>query len=88
MGNTATEVSTTEIARHFGDYIARVRYGGETLVVLKNNARVAEIRPLRAPACTLRSFLDFWRKSPADPDFANDLEAVCRSDVPPENPWA
>ena len=61
--------------------------GNETIVVLKNNTPIAEIRALPSAKCTLREFLDAWGKLPPDPDFADDLDAVNRPDSPPANPW-
>ena len=88
MSKSVLRVPTTEISRHFGDYLARVRYGGTTIVVLKNDAEVAELRALPAEGCTLGSFLDLWIGTHSDPDFVADLEAVGRADRPMENPWA
>ena len=87
MAHSTLSVPTTELARHFGDYLARVRYGGDTIIVLKNNSPVAELRPLPAAQCSLRSFVELWRESPSDPSFADDLETVNRADRPMENPW-
>ncbi|MCY3757767.1 MAG: type II toxin-antitoxin system Phd/YefM family antitoxin [Acidobacteria bacterium] len=41
-------VSVTEVARHFGEYINRVYYRGECLVLIRGNKPVAELRPLPA----------------------------------------
>jgi len=80
-------VATTELARHFGDYLARVRYGGGRLIVMKNNTPVAELRALPVARPTLREFLDLWGSLPVDPDFAADLDRVNRADRPLEDPW-
>jgi antitoxin (DNA-binding transcriptional repressor) of toxin-antitoxin stability system len=38
----------TEVARRFADYIDRVVYRGERLVLVRGNKPVAELRPLPA----------------------------------------
>jgi hypothetical protein len=88
MSKSILRVPTTEISRHFGDYLSRVRFGGSTIVVLKNDSAVAELRAIPSEECALGAFLDIWAGSPVDDEFAADLEAVGRADRPPENPWA
>lgn len=88
MPKAALKVPTTTIARHFGDYLARVRFGGDTVIVLKNNVAIAELRALPGEACTLGSLLELLNQWPPDPEFAADLDKVNRSDRPMENPWA
>ena len=85
--SSVLEIPTTELARHLGDYLARVRYGRDTIVVLKNNAPVAEIRPLQTGEYSLAALLAAWGELPPDPDFADDLAAVSRADAVPANPW-
>jgi antitoxin (DNA-binding transcriptional repressor) of toxin-antitoxin stability system len=80
-------VSSTLLSRRFSEYLAGVRYRGDTVIVLKNNAAVAELTPLPAERCTLREFLSLWREGPADPTLADDLETVGTADTPPSNPW-
>jgi len=87
MNDHALAVTTTELARHFGDYLARVRFGGQMLIVLKNNSPVAELRPLPDATFTLSDFLAVWGDVPADEHFADDLERVGEADSPMENPW-
>ncbi len=88
MNKTIVEVPTTELARHLGDYLARVRYGGTRIVVMKNNTAIAELRALPPESCDLRKFLDICRTVPVDPEFADDLDAVSHADRPAVNPWA
>ena len=88
MPRATLKVSTTELARRFGDYLARVRFGGQTVVVLKNKTPVAELRALPGEGCTLSDFLDICANSHCDPTFADDLEKVSAADAPLENPWA
>jgi antitoxin (DNA-binding transcriptional repressor) of toxin-antitoxin stability system len=88
MNTVTVEVATTELARHLGDYLARVRYGGNRIVVVKNNTRVAELRALPPESCDLRKFLDVCRTVPVDAGFADDLDTVSHADRPAGNPWA
>ena len=81
------KVATTELARHLGDYLARVRYGGETVVVLKNRTPIAELRGMPSGMSTFREFMDLWKSTPSDAAFADDLSAVNAADTPLENPW-
>ena len=81
-------VSSTLLSRRFSEYLAGVRYRGDTVIVLKNNAAVAELKPLPVQRCSLREFIALWRKDRSDPALAADLEAVGRADAPPVNPWA
>ena len=86
MDSTLT-VSSTELARHFSEYIAQVRYGNKTIIVEKSHCPVAELRPLSSGKCTLKQLLELMDKSSSDQDFAKDLEIVNDSDIPLENPW-
>jgi antitoxin (DNA-binding transcriptional repressor) of toxin-antitoxin stability system len=84
----ARHISTTEAARSLGDCIARIKHTGETFILRKNDKPVAALGP--APGTrtiTFRELWEAWKKMPADPTFANDLEAVNRADRPPKNPW-
>ena len=87
MKRSTVGVSSTELVRHFGEYLARVRFAGERVVISKGDAEVAELRPLPSKGLTLFEFLDLWATESRDPDFGRDLEAVDQADVPMENPW-
>ena len=80
-------VSTTELTRHLGEYLARVRFGRKTIVVEKNNVPVAELRPLPDGAATLADLLSLWKRLTFDTQFASDLERVNAADQPMRNPW-
>lgn len=84
-----TVVSATELARKLGDYLARVRYRRESLLVRKNGTDVARVIPAGdSPAVTLSQALAVWcEAAPRDPGFADHLEQVGEADTPPENPW-
>jgi prevent-host-death family protein len=81
-------VPSTTLSRRFGEYLSRVRYRGDIVVVLKNDAPVAELTPLPIERCSVREFMSLWRRDPSDPDFADDLEKVGHADTPAVNPWA
>jgi prevent-host-death family protein len=82
-------VTSTKLSRRFSEYLSRVRYRGDTVIVLKNKAPVAELTPLPVERCSVREFLALWgKKNPADPDFADDLETIGKKDKPSVNPWA
>ena len=81
-------VSSTRLSRRFSEYLSRVRYRGDVVVVLKNRAPVAELTPLPIERCSVREFIALWRKDPSDTELADDLESVGRADKPPRNPWA
>jgi prevent-host-death family protein len=87
------EISSTEAVRNFGDCLARVRYGGETLIITKGNKPVAELRPIetktkktKKPKGTFADLLRIWKPDPNDPGFADDLERANSKDIA-ENPW-
>lgn len=87
MKRSAVAVSSTELVRHFGEYLARVRFAGERVVISKGDAEVAELRPLPSNGLTLFEFLDLWTAESRDSDLGRDLEIVDEADVPMENPW-
>jgi antitoxin (DNA-binding transcriptional repressor) of toxin-antitoxin stability system len=84
----SVEVSSTEAVRSFAELLARVRYGGEEIIIRKNDALVAKLSPLgTARRASLGDFLRLWTPESGDSAFADDLERVNRSDTPPHNPW-
>lgn len=85
--NSIHKVASTELVRHFSDYLAQVRYGNRSIIIEKNSSPVAEIRPLQAGECTLNDFLVLWKNLPSDTDFGDDMERVNHSDRCLENPW-
>jgi prevent-host-death family protein len=84
-----TLVSATELARKLGDYLARVRYRGESFLVEKNGKPVARVIPAEPHrVVTLSRALAVWcGAGQPDPGFADDLERVGAADKPAENPW-
>jgi len=85
-----TSVTSTDLARKLGDYLARVRYRHESFVVERNGVAIARVTPAgEATPATLAEALAAWTgASPADPGFAADLERVGAADTLPKDPWA
>jgi antitoxin (DNA-binding transcriptional repressor) of toxin-antitoxin stability system len=82
-------VSSTEIARHLGDYLARVKHKGECFILTKNDRPIAELSP--APAGRMASWQELQealKGLPRDPTFADDLERANSKELPEPNPWA
>jgi len=75
-----SDVTVTEIARHFADYVNRVAYRRESFTLVRGKKPLAELRPLPAgrrlselPAL----FAALPRLSPAEAaDFADDLSSA------------
>ena len=43
-----SEITVTEVARHFADYVNRVAYRRESFTLVRGNKPLAELRPLPA----------------------------------------
>jgi len=83
-------VTATEAARNFSEFLNRVRYGGETFVILRGGEAVGQLAPVepsRAP--TLRDLVRFLEQTEwPDDQFGSDLEAIQAEQLPPgESPW-
>lgn len=86
MKNT---ISATELVRHLGDVLARIRYRRESFVIERNGRAVARMEPIEGRAGTIREALDAWLAGAgADPSFGADLARVNAADRPAANPWA
>ena len=84
-----TTISTTEAARHLGDYLARVKHKGEHFLLTKNDQAIAELLPAAGSRrATWGELVAATARLPRDPAFADDLEAVNRADQVAHNPWA
>jgi antitoxin (DNA-binding transcriptional repressor) of toxin-antitoxin stability system len=81
-------ISSTELARSIGDILGRVRFKGESFVIERNGKDVALLTPLpEAAHRSLRDVLSAWVDAgERDPEFADQLEALDREDLPPEDP--
>lgn len=85
----STVISTTEAARHLGDYLARVKHKGEHFILTKNDQPIAELSPASgARRATWGAIKAALSQLPSDPTFADDLERVNAADIPAGNPWA
>ena len=85
----ATIISTTEAARHLGDFLARVKHKGEHFLLTKNDRPIAELAPARGSRrATWAELSAAVAHLPQDPTFADDLERVNDADQLPDNPWA
>jgi len=83
-----TEVTSTEVARHLGDYLARVRHTGDRFILTKSNRPIAELGPVPGGrGTTLTKLWEAMREVEVDEDFAEDLERVNAADTVMENPW-
>jgi antitoxin (DNA-binding transcriptional repressor) of toxin-antitoxin stability system len=83
-------ISATELARKAGEILGKVRFRRDVFIIERNGEPVARLSPSPLTAeASLAEGLRAWREAAAaDPDFADDLERVNRSDQPPRNPWA
>ena len=83
-------VTATEAARNFSELLNRVRFAGETFVILRGGEAVGQLTPVepsRAP--TLRDLVRFLEQTEQpDDQFGSDLEAIQAEQLPPgESPW-
>lgn len=82
-------VSATDAARNLSDLLNRIQYRGEHYIIVRNGARVAELKPSTGSERTLGDFVRRMRDLPSvDPDFREDLVEIRASQPPvPESPW-
>ena len=82
-------ITSTELARHLGDVLARVKHAGQSFLLTKSAkplARLVPVSPTRGG--TGKDVIEALAKLPCDSSFADDLERVNRMDSIPANPWA
>ena len=83
-------IRATELARHLGDVLARVRYRRDAFVIERNGTRIARVVPMPAPGAdaTVGDALAAWLEgADADPGFADDVAAINAADRPPTSRW-
>ena len=83
-------ISATAAARSFSDLLNRVRYKGDSFVIVRNGEEMGLLEPVSSPRPkTLNELLDYLAEvGPPDEDFAKDLEEIRASQPPmPESPW-
>lgn len=83
-------VTATDAARRFSDLLNRVRYAGESFVIVRGGEEIGQLVPAEPNhPLTLRGLLEVLASEGApDPEFADDLEAI-QSEQPSvgEAPW-
>lgn len=83
-------ISATDAARRFSDILNRVRYKGDSFVIVRNGEEVGRLEPVSGTRPkTFNELVEMVRtKGPPDEDFARDLEEIHRSQPAlPEDPW-
>lgn len=83
-------VTATEAARNFSDLLNRVRYAGESFVIVRGGEEIGQLVPPQpSRPLTLRGLLDLLASEGApDSEFADDLEAIQREQpLAGEAPW-
>jgi antitoxin (DNA-binding transcriptional repressor) of toxin-antitoxin stability system len=82
-------LSATEAARNFSEILNRVKYRGESFILVRGGVTVAELRPatpIRFKGTDLAALLRSL--PPIDEEFLRTVEDVARSQpVLPESPW-
>lgn len=86
-------VSVTEMARHFSDYLNRVSYAGESFLLVRGKKVLAELHPAprgRRMGDLPALFKALPRMEPEDVrDFSRDVEAAKKrlNRRPVRDPW-
>jgi len=88
--STETKITATELARNLSDVLNRVRYKGESFVVVRSGEVVARLEPRpEHRRVTLGEFVEIIRNAPKpDEEFLEDLRRIRASQgsLPP-SPW-
>ncbi len=83
-------ISATRAARSFSDLLNRVRYQGDSFVIVRNGEAMGQLGPVvgKRPR-TLKELVGLIREmGPPDEDFARDLEEIRREQPAlPGDPW-
>ena len=88
--SNAKKITATEAAKAFSELLNRVRFRGESFLVVRNGEVMCRIGPAGAVSgATVADLLDVLTNGPArDAEFADDLEqAQGRQPRLPESPW-
>jgi antitoxin (DNA-binding transcriptional repressor) of toxin-antitoxin stability system len=83
-------VTATEAARHFSELLNRVRYEGETFVILRGGEAVGQLGPVEShPGTTFRDLIAALNRiEKPDEGFADDLEKIqAGQPLAGESPW-
>lgn len=81
-------ITSEEAAKSLDNFLDEISQTGETMLILKDAKPVATIAPVTPRrSVTVGEFFTELRKIKADPQFADDLDEVNKSDKPLENPW-
>ena len=86
-----TKITATELARNLSDILNRVRYKGESFLVLRGGETIAELIPTETKRSTLADLVDLLETGPKpDPEFWDDVEEAHRlmnQPLPPPPSW-
>ena len=85
----ARRVSATEASRNFSELLNRIRYRGETFIVMRGGQPICELKPAGPTRFTGADLVTLFRSLPAvDEDFLRAVEEAARSQpLIPESPW-
>ncbi|MGB3562261.1 MAG: prevent-host-death protein [Thermoanaerobaculia bacterium] len=85
----ARRVSATEASRNFSELLNRIRYRGETFIVMRGGQPICELRPAAPTPFTGADLVTLFRSLPAvDEDYLSSVEETARSQpLLPESPW-
>jgi antitoxin (DNA-binding transcriptional repressor) of toxin-antitoxin stability system len=76
------------LSDHLSDILERVKENGEDFVIEKDGEPLARLAPTARGTATWQTLADIFERYPPDPEFADDLENVHKSQPPmPPDPW-
>jgi antitoxin (DNA-binding transcriptional repressor) of toxin-antitoxin stability system len=90
MDSMSETVTATEAGRRLSDLLSRVRYRGESFVILRGGEPVAQLSPPGKPrSVTLGALVSTLLEHRCnDPGFADELESIQNGQPPLESgPW-
>ena len=86
----SVRITATEAARNLSDFLNRVRYRGESFLIVRNGEEVGMLGPITSgKPRTLRQLVELVKKmGPPDDEFVSDLEEIHRQQPAlPRDPW-